>query len=183
MKIAIIGGESTGKSTLAKALAEARKLTVLDPVKPELLKKSGYHTLFEWAAATKGWVTLVETQLEREQAATGIIDDGVLQLFCTVQRWGWNTISPDRVEGLRTRVVAAAATYDAVILTPPALVGGPAPGRFRNAAHNLQLGRLLSAFASELALGPKLLALPQGAAASHVERAGAHLETVKKTNA
>lgn len=183
MKIAIIGGESTGKSTLAAALAEAHKLSVLAPVKPELLKTSGYHTLFEWAAATKGWVTLVETQLAREAGATGVIDDGAIQLYCIVQRWGWNTISPDRVEALRARVVAAATSYDAVVLTPPALVGGPAPGRFRNANHNLQLVRLLSAFATELELGPKLLVLPPGAAASHADRARAHLETVKKANA
>ena len=158
MKIGIVGGESTGKSTLAKGLSDQLHIPLLPALKPELLKESGYHTLFEWAAATHGWSTLLHRQLEREPAGQDlVVDDGVVQLYCFLQRWGWNGISPDRLEELRDRVMAAGGSYDALVVTAPVLVGGSAPGRFRSASHNLQLTRLLKAFVAEAGLGDRVL--------------------------
>jgi hypothetical protein len=105
-------------------------------------------------------VTLIERQLEREATKTDIVvDDGVLQLYCFVQRWGWNTISPDRWEALRARVVSRASSYEHVVLMPATLVGGTEPGRFRNNAQNVQLTRLLNAFVTELKLPGRVLAI------------------------
>jgi hypothetical protein len=160
LNVAIVGGESTGKSTLAQGLSERLRLQVLPPLRREILEESGYHTFFEWATATKGWVTLIERQLEREETKTDIVvDDGVLQLYCFVQRWGWNTISPDRWEALRARVVSRVSSYEHVILMPATLLGGPAPGRFRSDSQNIQLTRLLNASMTELELRGRVLAI------------------------
>jgi hypothetical protein len=160
VKVAVIGAEGTGKSDLVEGIRRALRLPVLAPLKDELLEQSGYHTLFEWAEATGGWATLVARQAARERAvAEAVVDDGALQLYCVFQRWGWNRVSPDRVEGLRAEALACASGYERVLLTPPEVVAGYAPARFRNAAHNLQVHRLLQAFAREAGLGPRLVAL------------------------
>lgn len=169
MTIAIIGGESTGKTTLATSLGQAFGKRVLAPLKPELLASSGYHTIFEWAQATNGWTKLLERQLERETGFE-IVDDGLLQQYATVQRWGWNTIAPDRFEALRARIVSA-GKYEVAIMLPPRLVGSFAPGRFRSATHNEQLTRLLRAAASEF--GVRLVELAPGDAAQHLAAARA----------
>jgi len=151
--ISIVGGEGTGKTLLARRLGEALGLQVLEPMKDRLLAESGYHTLFEWDAATGGLERLVSAQVERETAlASGIIDGGAVELFCLVQRWAWHRLSPNRSERMRDLASAAARRYQRVLVMPPRIVGGPAPGRFRSLPHNVQLTRLIDAFAREEAL-------------------------------
>ena len=153
MIIAIVGGEGTGKTTLATQLGEALGLPVLEPLKKRLLADSGYHTLFEWDAATRGLEGLVQAQAEREAGlARGIVDGGVLELFALVQRWAGHRLSPARFEAVRHAAALAVTRYQSVLVVPPRVVAGPAPGRFRNADHNAQLTRLIEAFARETSL-------------------------------
>ena len=152
MIIAIVGGEGTGKSTLARQLGEAMSLPVLAPLKEGLLAESGYHTLFEWDAATHELEGLVARQAEREATLENcIVDGGVIELYCLVQRWVWHRLSPARFERTRDAAVRAAARYDRVLVTPPRVVAGPAPGRFRSEPHNRQVKRLIDAFLGETA--------------------------------
>lgn len=162
-RIAIIGGESTGKTTLATDLARRLHLDVLAPLKPSVLAESGYHTIFEWAGATNGWASLLERQVERERStAASVIDEPALQVLAVVARWGWNHIAPDRFELLRAGALRAASSYDHIVLTPARLAGGPAPGRFRNQAHNEQLTRLLEAFVREAGLAERVVVVAPG---------------------
>jgi hypothetical protein len=151
--IAVVGGEGTGKTSLSQALGEALGLPVLDPLKARLLAGAGYATLFEWDAATRGLPGLVEAQAEREAGLAGaVVDGGVVDLYCLVQRWAWHRLSPTRAERLRETAARAAARYDRALIMPPRVVAGPAPDRFRSAEHNAQLTRLAAAFAREAAL-------------------------------
>jgi hypothetical protein len=161
MKIAVVGAECSGKTTLAAGLAEALGVPLLPNPNPELLDGSGYHTLFEWGAATQAWEWWLERQADREQAfAAGVVDHGLIDHFCFVQRWAWNRLAPDRVERLRERVVAAAASYTHVLVTAPRLVAPPAPWRFRNAQATQQIDRLARALVHELGLDARACALP-----------------------
>ena len=153
MIIAIVGGEGTGKTTLARGLGEALGLPVLAPMKDRLVAESGYHTLFEWDAATRGLEGLVASQVERESALTAcVVDGGAIELFCVVQRWAWHRLSPAASERARDLSAHAAKRYRRVLVMPPRIVAGPAQGRFRSLPHNLQLTRLVDAFAREEAL-------------------------------
>lgn len=153
MIIAVVGGEGTGKTTLARRLGEALELPVLEPMKDRLLAESGYHTLFEWDAATRGLEGLVASQAEREAGlAACVVDGGAIEIFCLVQRWAWHRLSPAASEQVRDLAARAARRYQRVLVMPPRVVGGPAPGRFRSLPHNLQITRLVDAFAREEAL-------------------------------
>jgi hypothetical protein len=143
--------------------------------KDALLAESGYHTLFEWSAGTGRIVEWIAAQAEREAAFTGVSDAGVLDLFCFVERWESNRMSPERFEALRDRVARVAAGYDHVLVTAARLVGGPAPWRFRNRAHTLQHHRLLDALLRELVAPGRVHPLPDGEAPAVVEAALASL--------
>jgi nicotinamide riboside kinase len=148
--IAIVGGDGTGKTALAIAVAEAGSLSVLPPLKELLLVESGYHTLFEWQAATEGALAAIERQLAREAAApNAVADTCALDLYAFVQRWAWTDVSPARWERVHAQVTAHLARYDLVVVLPPVVVGGPAKGRFRNLEHNRQHVRLLGALLAE----------------------------------
>lgn len=158
MKVAIAGGDATGKTTLARALAAELGVSVLDPLKLELLANSGYHTIFEWDAATNGLPGAIAAQAAREHAATDVVIDGCTsELVALVQRWAWARLSPRSWERLRQAAVDAARGYDRLIIVPPTVVAGPAAGRFRSLEHNTQLRRLLVAFANEIAVPVTLL--------------------------
>jgi hypothetical protein len=161
MKVAIVGAEATGRTTLARAAYAVVGGALLPSLRDALLPASGYHTLFEWTAAIGGWAPLVERQLERESevGADGVIDSAALDLYCLTERWGAGALSPERLEALREAVVAAAANYDRIVITPQRLVAPPAPGRFRNLLHNRQLARQLSALVRESSLATRVIAI------------------------
>jgi nicotinamide riboside kinase len=158
VRVAIAGGDGTGKTTLARALAAELAVPVLDPLKLELLADSGYHTIFEWDAATNRLPDAIAAQAEREHATNDVVIDGcTCELLALVQRWAWARVSPKHWERLRQVAVDASRRYDRLIILPATVVGGPASGRFRSPEHNMQLRRLLVAFASEVAVPVTLL--------------------------
>lgn len=172
MRIAVVGAEATGKTVLAEGLAAALKLPSLPAQREALLQAAGYHTLFEWVAAGHSWASLVEAQARREASfADGVVDGGVIDHYCLFQRWGWNVTSPDESERLRDLVVAQARRYDRIVVTPPRLVAGYAPARFRNAAHNLQLARLIDAFVRHAELGGRVCTLDDAAPEARLAQA------------
>jgi hypothetical protein len=156
MKIAIAGPEATGRTSLAEALAARLSLPLLEDPRLPLLARTGYQTIFEWDAATLGWPALVREQAARERTVdSGIIDAGVMDLFCGVQRWVWNRLSPETVEQLRTVVAGAVTSYTHIIVMPAVMVAPAAAHRFRSQPHTLQIDRLLQALVNELALTTK----------------------------
>jgi hypothetical protein len=161
MKVAVVGAEGTGRTTLARAAHAVVGGTLLPSLRDAQLAESGYHTLFEWTAALGGWAPLVERQLEREAdlGPDAVIDSAALDLYCLAERWGAGALSPERLEELRDAVVAAAANYDRIVLTPQRLVAGPGPGRFRNALHNRQLARQLNALLRDSGLATRAIAI------------------------
>ena len=151
MIIAVVGGEGTGKTSVAMALVESTRARLLEPLKAQVLAESGYHTIFEWEAATGGLPALLERQAQREaELASGVIDGGVVELYVFAQRWAWNKLSPSRWAELRGIALTAARRYDRLVIAPARIVAGPAPGRFRNADHNAQLLQLIEMFARDL---------------------------------
>lgn len=175
MKIAVVGASCTGKTTIARALGDALGVSVLANPTEQVLQSSGYHTLFEWGAATEGWSALVEKQAARECGLErGIVDHGAIDLFCFIQRWAWNRMSPERVEALRDLVRDAAASYDAVVVTAPALVAPPAPWRFRNTLAIAQDHRLTLGLLSELHLSARSLILEPMSVEDTIETALRH---------
>jgi hypothetical protein len=163
MKIAVVGAEGSGKSTVAKAVAEAARLTLLPSPRDATLAGSGYHTLYEWVRATDRFGELLERQVADEaRLASGVIDNGAVDLWAFFQRWEWNRWSPERAERLRELTAAATATYTHVLVTAPRVVAGYAPARFRNALNAAQGHRLVTAFLSEIVPAAKVHALPAG---------------------
>lgn len=170
MKIAIVGGDGTGKTTLASALGAALSLPVVAPLKHALLEASGFHTLWEWDAATTGFPELVERSATHEAGhPAAIVDGGLFEAYALLQRWAWHRLSPERSEALRDRILVAARTYTHVIVLPPRIVAGFGPGRFCNEPHNRQLGRLITAFATEA--GVRSSTLDDGDAAARLSAA------------
>jgi hypothetical protein len=157
---------------VARAVADALSLPLLASPKDALLERTGYHTLFEWSAATRSAADWVREQTAVERGISrGVSDGGALDLFCFLQRWEWNRMSPERVEALRAEIASVATSYAHVLVTAPRLVGGPAPGRFRNAAHTLQHHRLLTALLGELVPAGRVHALPGADAQAVIEEA------------
>lgn len=153
MIIAVVGPDATGKSTLARSIANGLGLPVLPSLREELLAGSGYHTVFEWDSATRGLDGVVTTQAAREAALTdAVVDGGVLELLALLQRWAWNRLSPVRFERLRGAAAGAAVRYQRVVVLPPRIVAAAAPGRFRCEENNQQVARLLDAFIAETSL-------------------------------
>lgn len=151
MKIAVAGGEGTGRTTVAEALSRTLGLPLIPNPRDAIVKGSGYHTLFEWQASTGGLERLVERQVARElECSDAVVDSGALDLWCFFQRWAWNAVSPERAEGLRERILQAANQYSHVLVTAPRLVAGSAPGRFCNRLNIVQSHRLLEALLAEL---------------------------------
>ncbi|HZS38703.1 MAG TPA: AAA family ATPase [Polyangia bacterium] len=163
MKIAVVGGESTGRTSVAEAVAKKLGLPLVGNPRERVLAASGYHTLWEWQAATGGMVGLVEAQAARErEAARAVVDAGVLDQWCFVERWVWNRLSPEAAEALHYTVVQAAGEYARVLVTAPRLVGGSAPGRFRNRLHVAQSQRLLDGILREAVPADRVCFLPDG---------------------
>jgi nicotinamide riboside kinase len=172
VKIAVVGPEATGKSVLAAAIGDALQLPVLGSLREPLLQKSGYHTLFEWVAAGNAWTTLLEKQAAREAAfSDGIVDTGVIDLYCWLQRWGWNSVSPDAFERLRDVVLTRARTYDRIVVTPSRVVAGPQGPRFRSQSYNDQVARLLSAFVEEASLKNAVTRIDDAGSPQRIEQA------------
>jgi hypothetical protein len=170
--VAVVGAEASGKTTVAEALAKELAIPLLAGGKLEALARSGYHTLYEWSAATRGLPELLRQQARRErEASSAVIDDGALDLLCTIERWDWNRLSPDAFEELRETAVAAARRYDHVLVTAPRIVAGHASHRFRNRAHALQTHRLLVAALGEIGLGERVHLLAEADAAATVAAA------------
>jgi len=170
VKIAIIGAEATGRTVLAKALP----LPLVADTRPALLAASGYHTLYEWGAATRGWLGWLEERAAAEaRHERFIVDVGALDIFGTVARWAWNGIAPDRLEQAETIVRTATSRYTHVIVTPSAIVAPHAPSRFRSAANARQMTRLLRDLAADLAPQARVVMLQPGDAGGLLEQAQA----------
>jgi hypothetical protein len=178
MKIAIVGAEATGRTALAQGLGATLGLPVLADSRAALLEQSGYATLFEWGAATDGWVAWLTDQVLREgNTPRGIIDAGALDISAQLVRWAWNKIAPDRIEALEQAVRAVAATYSHVLQTPGRLVAPHAPSRFRSVNNTGQTHRLVSAIVRELAPDAPLLVLSSGDEAALLAQACSFIRT------
>lgn len=154
-----MGPEASGKTWLAGRVAQALSSSVLVDPRTEILSRSGYQTMFEWSTAGGDLPSLIGRQVERElEASNVVIDNGVMDLFCFMQRWQWNRLSPDAVEGARDLTTQAVRRYDRILVTPPRIVAGFASHRFRDATNAVQTARLIDALAGELDL--KLHRLP-----------------------
>ena len=176
MKIAVVGSEGTGRTLLATGISEALNLPLLPSLRESLLQKSGYHTLFEWVAAGHHWSELLVEQAAREaKLDVGIVDNGVLDLCCAVQRWGWSELSPDRFEALRKTVIERARSYDHIFVTPSRIVAGHLGARFRSQSHNLQIARLLDALLAEAGLAQRAHNIVDGTIEQRLDQALAAL--------
>ena len=165
--VAVVGPEATGKSTLARALADALGLAVLADSRLTVLKRTGYHTLYEAARARPVWRELLEEQLAREAAAAeAVIDTPVLDCWVLWQRWGWCSATPATTERLYAAVGAAAARYSHVVVMPGRQVGSGAGYRFVDPDHAAQVSRLTRAAVAELAGGAPALYLEPGDASA-----------------
>lgn len=165
MKIALVGAEAAGKSTLGAGLSGALGLRVLPDPRDVALRGSGYNTFFEWCKATRGLSGVLQEQMEREHAVEHcIIDSGAIDLYAFLQRWAWNTMSPEIVERLWQGIVNISLTYTHVLVMSPQLVATYAPQRFRNALNMEQTNRLIDGILRDLPLRAPPQPLPSGSA-------------------
>jgi hypothetical protein len=173
-RIAVVGPEATGKTTLARALGERLGLAVLDDPRPELLARSGFHTLYEAARHRPIWRELLERQTEREARAGDavVVDTPLLDCWVLWQRWGWCSATPAASERLYAAVVAAAGRYSDVVVMPSQQIAAGGH-RFVDAENAAQIARLTRAAVDEVAGQARHLYLDAGDASAHLAAATA----------
>ncbi len=160
MKIAIVGPEATGRTVLAKGLAAELGLPLIGDSRDDLLRDSGYPTLFEWGKATGEWQAWLASHASAESKATsGVVDAGSIDVFAQIFRWASDGISPDRLDQLEQHTRRATASYSHVVLTAPVIVAPHAPSRFRSANNARQMHQLLRGLIADFASRARVLEL------------------------
>jgi nicotinamide riboside kinase len=169
IRIALAGPEATGKTTLAQALASSLGHEVLSDPRPDVLRASGCHTLFEADRLQPVWRQLLERQIEREATLSGpaVLDTCALDYWVLWQRWSWCATSPAEVEDLFQQTLQASSRYGLVLQMPSTQVSAPAGHRFIHPAYAAQISRLLVSVVSELT--PAIPIVPVPAAAREVQ--------------
>lgn len=172
VRIAVVGPEAAGKTSLAQALAEQLGVPLLDDPRVTFLAQTGYHTLYEAARARPVWRDLLEHQLAREAGPeAAILDTPALDCWVLWQRWGWCAASPAVTDRLYASVSAAARRYTHIVLMPDRQVASGGGNRFVDAENAAQVARLTRAAVDELAGHAGQLRLEPGDASSYLAAA------------
>jgi hypothetical protein len=173
-RIAVVGPEATGKTSLSEGLARALGLPLLADPRPALLASTGCHTLFEAARFRPIWRELLEGQLGREASAgDAVIDTGALDCWVLWQRWGWAGAPPATTERLRAAAFDLARGYSHVIVMPARQLSEFRGHRFLDTDYATQMGRLTQAALAEAGLAGRALALDPGDANAYLRAATA----------
>lgn len=158
LRIAVAGPEATGKTTLARGLAVALGVTIVDDVRRDVLARSRCHTLFEVARLRPVWHELLETQLGREESETGsvVIDTCALDYWALFVRWGWCDATPSTAEELRDRMIVVASRYTHIFLMPEHQLPEFRGHRFLDRDHARQTRRVIEGFLAGTGLATKV---------------------------